>query len=46
MGVFAVTIFMITVYYLTKTSALNYKLWDLRTTTASDFTIEIVISAT
>ena len=46
LGMFAVTIFMITVYYMTKTSALNYKMWDLRTTTASDFTVEIVISAT
>lgn len=46
LGMFAVTIFMITVYYMTKTSALNYKMWDLRTTTASDFTVEIVITAT
>jgi hypothetical protein len=43
---FAVTIFMITVYYMTKTSSLDYKLWDLKTTTAADFTIEIVISET
>ena len=37
---------MITVYYLTKTSSLNYKLWDLKTTTSADFTVEIVITET
>jgi len=41
---FAVTIFSITIYYMTKTSALDYKLWDLKTTTAADFTVEMVLS--
>jgi len=40
----AVTIFSITIYYMTKTSSLDYKIWDLKTTTAADFTVEIVIS--
>lgn len=44
LGIFAVTIFMITVYYLSRTSELDYKLWDLKTTTTADFTVEIVIS--
>ena len=36
--------FLLTLYYLYKTSKLDYKLWDVDTVTAADFTVEAVIS--
>jgi hypothetical protein len=42
-GSFAMTVYMLAVFYLDSTSALDYKLWDLTTVTAADFTAEMTI---
>ncbi len=36
--------FLLTLYYLYSTSKLDYKMWDVDTVTAADFTVETVIS--
>lgn len=33
-------VFMCTTYYLSKTSYIDYKLWDVFTVTPADFTVE------
>jgi hypothetical protein len=35
---------MCTTYYLSKTSYIDYKLWDVFTVTAADFTVEFEIT--
>ncbi len=37
------TVYMLTVFYLHHTAFLDFKLWDLTTTTAADFTAELTI---
>lgn len=37
-------VFLIVVFYLQKTAKLDYQLWDVQTLTASDFTVEYVIT--
>lgn len=44
LGVFATSIYMLTVFYLNRTAELDYKLWDLQTLTAADFTAEMTIT--
>ena len=43
LGCFAMSIYMLAVFYLDHTADLDYKLWDLSTTTAADFTAEMTI---
>lgn len=42
-GIFICCIFMCTTFYLSKTSYYDYKLWDVYTVTAADFTVEYTI---
>ena len=37
---------MIVIFYMKKTSEMDYKLWDLTTVTAGDFTVELNITKT
>jgi hypothetical protein len=43
LGLFICFIFFCTTYYLSKTSYNDYKLWDVFTVTAADFTVEYTI---
>lgn len=43
-GTFAITIYMVCVWYLAHTSHLDFRVWDLSTVTASDFTVEMTIT--
>ena len=43
-GVFATTIYMLTIFYLNHTANLDYKMWDLTCVTAADFTAELTIT--
>jgi len=45
-GIFAAIVFMIVIFYMKKTSEMDYKLWDLSTVTASDFTVELNVTKT
>lgn len=38
------SIFLLATYYLSTTSYIDYKLWDVFTVTAADFTVEFPIS--
>lgn len=42
-GVIASIYFTYVIYYLKKTSEYDYKIWDAKIITASDFTIQIPI---
>ena len=44
LGLFICFVFMCTTYYLSKTSYIDYKLWDVFTVTAADFTVEYEIT--
>jgi hypothetical protein len=44
MGIFISLIFLILIFYLYKTSLLDYKLWDVNTVTPADFTVEYIIT--
>jgi hypothetical protein len=37
-------IFLLTTYYLSSTAYIDYKLWDVFTVTAADFTVEFSVS--
>lgn len=37
---FTAIVFLIVIFYLSKTSVLDYKEWDVETLTASDYTVE------
>jgi hypothetical protein len=39
-GIFICLLFFLMIYYQEKTSLLDYKLWDVNTVTAADFTTE------
>ena len=43
-GVFIALLFLITVYYLTKSSALKQVMWDAATITAGDYTLQMEIT--
>lgn len=43
--VFIVLVFWIFNFYLTRTSSLDYKIWDVQTVTAADYTVEYIITA-
>ncbi|CDW90155.1 UNKNOWN [Stylonychia lemnae] len=43
LGLFICFIFFCMTYYLSKTSYIDYKLWDVFTVTAADFTVEYTI---
>ena len=43
-GTFAVTIYMLAVFYLHQTADLDFKMWDISTLTAADFTAEMTIT--
>lgn len=43
-GIFICLSFLCAIYYLFETSKLDYKLWDVDTVTAADFTVESTIS--
>lgn len=45
-GIFICLVFLCGIYYLFETSKLDYKLWDVDTVTAADFTVESTISET
>lgn len=44
MGFFGIVVYSLTVFYLSHTAKLDFKLWDLSTLTAADFTGEITIT--
>jgi uncharacterized phage infection (PIP) family protein YhgE len=44
LGIFISLVFLIMIYYLFETSNLDYKLWDVATVTAADFTVEYIIT--
>lgn len=44
MGIFISLIFLTLIFYLYKTSLLDYKLWDVNTVTPADFTVEYIIT--
>ena len=44
LGIFVCLIFLLTHWYLRETAVIDFKLWDVETVTASDFTVEYVIS--
>jgi hypothetical protein len=37
-------IFLVVIFYLKKTAALDFQQWDIETLTASDFTVEYSVS--
>ena len=43
LGIFMCCLFLLTIYYLSSTAYIDYKLWDVSTVTAADFTIEWAI---
>ena len=43
-GAFAAVVFLVVVWYLEKTSELDFIKWDIENLTCSDFTIEYAIS--
>lgn len=43
-GIFISFVFLCGVYYLHETAKLDYKLWDVDTVTAADFTVESPVS--
>lgn len=43
LGFFICFIYFLMIYYLSKTSTLDYKLWDVLTVTSADFTVEYFI---
>jgi hypothetical protein len=43
-GIFMCLLFLLVLYYLQQTSRIEYKLWDVNTVTAADFTTEAFIS--
>lgn len=46
LGIFMSCIYLLFVSYLSKTAYMDYKLWDVNTVTAADFTVEFPISET
>jgi len=44
LGIFISFIFLCAVYYLFESSKIDYKMWDVDTVTAADFTVESIIS--
>ena len=44
LGIFISLIFLLTHWYLKQTAVIDFKVWDVETVTASDFTVEFVIS--
>jgi hypothetical protein len=44
LGFFGIVCYSLQVFYLTHTAKLDFKLWDLSTLTAADFTGEITIT--
>jgi hypothetical protein len=44
LGIFISLLFLLSLYYQEKTAILDYKLWDVNTVTAADFTVETFIS--
>lgn len=44
LGVLISLLFLITIYYLSKSNDIDYKLWDVKTVTPADFTVEYLIS--
>lgn len=45
LGIFMSCLFLSMIYYLSKTSNLDFKMWDVLTVTPSDFTVEYPITA-
>jgi hypothetical protein len=43
-GCFAMSVYILAVYYLQYTAKLDYAKWDISTTTAADFTAEMTIT--
>lgn len=39
-------LFLILIFFLHKSSKIDYKLWDVKTVTAADFTVEYRITET
>ena len=37
-------LFLLTHWYLNETAVIDFKLWDVETVTASDFTVEYIIT--
>lgn len=44
MAVFVSVIYLLAVFYLDSTAEMDYKVWDIATVTASDFTVELTIT--
>lgn len=44
LGIFISLLFLLSLYFQEKTAILDYKLWDVDTVTAADFTVETFIS--
>jgi len=44
MACIAAVVFIVVIFYLRKTAALDNQEWDIETLTASDFTVEYTIS--
>lgn len=44
LGFFGIVCYSLQVFYLTHTAKLDFKLWDLATLTAADFSAEITIT--
>jgi len=43
-SIFVCFIFLLYIYYVYRTSKLDYKVWDVDTVTPADFTVEYVIT--
>ena len=44
LGIFVSMLFLLTHWYLSETAVIDFKLWDVETVTASDFTVEYTIT--
>ena len=44
LGIFISLIFLLTHWYLGQTAVIDFKVWDVETVTASDFTVEFEIT--
>ena len=44
-AIFISFLFLLTTYYLSQTSYIDFKMWDVDTVTAADFTVEYQIPA-
>ncbi len=42
-AIFMCFLFLLTTYYLSETASIDYKMWDVDTVTAADFTVEYLV---